>query len=204
MANIAISPALQQLIDALCGLPGIGPKTAQRMSFQLLSERGRQKGLTLCNALQNTLECITLCTSCRSYTEQTLCDLCLSPKRDRAKLCIVETPADILAIEQTHSFLGLYYVLHGRLSPLDGIGPQEIGIPQLLNHIKKEAITEVIIATNPTMEGRATAHYIVSHLDTSKITCSQLAHGIPLGGELEYLDGGTLAHALQQRTLIEQ
>ena len=126
-----------------------------------------------------------------------------STKRDRTKLCVVETPADILAIEHTHSFQGLYFVLHGRLSPLDGIGPQEIGIPHLLNHIKEQAIKELIIATNPTMEGRATAHYIVSHLEDTPITCTQLAHGIPLGGELEYLDGGTLAHALQQRTTIE-
>lgn len=203
MAHISISPALQQLIDALCGLPGIGPKTAQRMSFQLLCESGRQKGHVLSSALKNALEHITLCSQCRGYTEQTTCELCQSPKRDRTKLCVVETPADILAIEHTHSFQGLYFVLHGRLSPLDGIGPQEIGIPHLLHHIKEQAIKELIIATNPTMEGRATAHYIVSHLEDTPITCTQLAHGIPLGGELEYLDGGTLAHALQQRTTIE-
>ncbi len=204
MAHISVSPALQQLIDALCCLPGVGPKTAQRMSFQLLSEAGRQKGHTLSTALQHALECITLCTLCRGYTEKVTCELCLSDKRDRTQLCVVETPSDILAIEHTHSYQGLYFVLHGRLSPLDGIGPQDIGIPQLLHHMNKQSINELIIATNPTMEGRATAHYIVSHLNTNNVTCSQLAHGIPLGGELEYLDGGTLAHALQQRTTIKQ
>lgn len=202
MANVSISPALQQLIDALCGLPSVGPKTAQRMSFNMLSETGRQTGQSLATALQQALDCIVLCSQCRGYTEQPTCELCLSSRRDRSKLCIVESPADILAIEQTHSFQGLYFVLHGRLSPLDGMGPQEIGIPQLLEHIKQQAIKEIIIATNPTMEGRATAHYIASHVDNS-VACSQLAHGVPLGGELEYLDGGTLAHALQQRTTIE-
>ena len=202
--NVVMSPATQQLIDALCCLQGVGPKTAQRMAFQLLSDPGRDKGQLLANSLKTALDKVTLCQQCRCYTEFEICQLCSNPKRAQQQLCVVESPADIMAIDETQCFKGLYFVLHGHLSPLDGIGPAEIAIPQLLETIKQREVTELIIATNPTMEGKATAHYIVSHVDNTNVACSQLAHGIPLGGELEYLDGGTLAHALQMRTAIQQ
>lgn len=199
---IMLSPAIQGLIDAFRALPGIGPKTAQRMAFQLLGEQHRQQGKKLADALSHAIEHVALCETCRCYTESTRCELCVNPKRRQDQLCVVESPADIIAIEDTHSFQGLYFVLHGHLSPLDGIGPHDIGVPLLIHQIQAQGIKELIIATNPTMEGKATAHYIVSHVDTSQVYCTQLAHGIPLGGELEYLDGGTLAHALQTRTTI--
>jgi len=198
-----MSPATKQLIDALCCLQGVGPKTAQRMAFQLLAEPNREKGHKLTNALHTALNTVTLCNRCRCYTEQDLCLLCCNLSRTPELLCVVESPADIIAIEETQAFKGFYFVLHGHLSPLDGIGPDEIAIPQLFNMIQKRSITDIIIATNPTMEGKATAHYIATHV-ASNVTCSQLAHGVPLGGELEYLDGGTLAHALQMRTTIKE
>ena len=136
------------------------------------------------------------------FSEAQICQLCQNVKRQPRLLCIVESPADVAAIEQTHSYSGLYYVLHGHLSPLDGIGPSEIGIPELLVRCEQEIIDELILATNPTMEGKATAYYIATHINTAKITCSRIAHGVPLGGELEYLDGGTLSHAFQSRRPI--
>jgi len=193
------SPLTQQLIDALKCLPGIGPKSAQRMAFQLLSDTGQAKGLKLADTLTNAIEKVGNCQRCQTYTENEVCLLCNNPKRDDTQLCIVETAADVIAIEQTNSYRGLYYVLHGHLSPLDGIGPQEIGIPALIERLTSEPITEVIIATNPTMEGKATAAYIASHIDHTKTKCSRIAHGVPLGGELEYLDSGTLTHALFSR-----
>lgn len=197
-----LSPATEQLIDALRKLQGVGPKTAQRMAFQLLGEQQRVNGRALAHALNHAIEKVSLCQKCRCYTEHAICNVCQNPGRNSQLLCIVETPSDIIAIEDTHCFKGLYYVLHGHLSPLDGIAPKDIGIPQLIDKITNEDITEVIIATNPTMEGKATAHYIMNHTDKARVTCSQLAYGIPLGGELEYLDGGTLAHALQSRTTL--
>ncbi|MCH9644260.1 MAG: recombination mediator RecR [Gammaproteobacteria bacterium] len=194
------SPLTKQLIDALRGLPGIGPKSAQRMAFQLLSEASKHKGYELSQALQLALDKVGHCQSCRMYTELPLCEICNNPKRNSELLCIVENPADAFAIEQTHSYSGLYFVLQGHLSPLDGIGPQEVGIPILLEKIANKPIKELIIATNPTMEGKATAHYIVNHVDQEKIKCTRIAHGVPLGGELEYLDSGTLAHAFYSRT----
>lgn len=193
------SPLTKQLIEALRGLPGVGPKSAQRMAFNLLAETGREKAAELSTALKQAVEHVGQCHSCRMYTEQNLCEICANPKRNNALLCIVESPADVIAIEQTHSFKGHYYVLQGHLSPLDGIGPQEIGIPQLLKKIAENDISEIIIATNPTMEGKATSHYIINHVDQEKIKCSRIAHGVPLGGELEYLDSGTLAHAFYSR-----
>lgn len=193
------SPLTKELIEALRGLPGIGPKSAQRMAFHLLAKTGREKASELSNALKQAVQHIDQCNSCRLYTEQKLCEICANPKRNASLLCIVESPADVVAIEQTHSFKGHYYVLQGHLSPLDGIGPEDIGIPQLLNKIAQNNISEIIIATNPTMEGKATAHYIVNHIDQEKIKCSRIAHGVPLGGELEYLDSGTLAHAFYSR-----
>lgn len=197
------SPLTRALIEALRGLPGVGPKTAQRMAFQLLSESHKTKGLALADALKNAIEKVGYCNTCRNYTEDETCELCNNHKRDASLLCIVESPADIIAIEQTSSYRGVYYVLHGHLSPLDGIGPNDIAIPALLERIKKGGITEIILATNPTMEGKATAHYIAAHAGTN-ITCTRIAHGVPIGGELEYLDGGTLMHAFQSRVPMNE
>lgn len=193
------SPLTKQLMDALRCLPGIGPKSAQRMAFHLLAKSGQAKGLALSHSLKEAIENIGYCQQCRTFTEQDLCNLCSNAKRDHTLLCIVETPSDSAAIEQAHSYHGLYYILHGRLSPLDGMGPAEIGIPTLLDRLKTNTIKEIILATNPTAEGKATAHYIASHLNTQSIRCSRIAHGVPLGGELEYLDGGTLSHAFHSR-----
>ena len=197
------SPLTKQLIDALRALPGIGPKSAARMAYQLLSEKGRAKAETLADTLKQAVSEVSHCTDCRQFTEQSRCSICNNQKRDHALLCIVETPSDVIALEQTHAFNGVYFILHGHLSPLDGITPSDIGIPQLLAKIAQETIREIILATNPTVEGKATAHYIGSHIDTKKIKCTRIAHGVPIGGELEYLDGGTLAHAVYSRVLIE-
>lgn len=196
------SPLTKHLIDSLHALPGIGPKTAQRLAFQLLASNGRDKGLTLASALQQALQQVKECQRCRLYTEEDICGLCRNPRREQHVLCVVESPADVFAIEQTASFQGLYYILQGHLSPLDGIGPQDIGIPMLLDRLQNEPIAELILATNPTMEGKATAHYIASRIDSDRLTCTRLAHGVPFGGELEYLDGGTLSHAFHSRQLF--
>lgn len=196
------SPNTRQLIDALRALPGIGPKSAQRMAFQLLSQVGKPKGLALADALQLAIQQVDYCKKCRIYTECDYCELCSNIKRDESILCVVESPADVIAIEQTHAYQGLYYVLHGHLSPLDGIGPSEIGIPQLLERIKNDALQEVILATNPTAEGKATAYYITTHIESQNVKCSRIAHGVPVGGELEYLDGSTLMLAFNARTIL--
>lgn len=199
------SPLTKQLIEALRGLPSVGPKSAQRMAFHILSQTGRSKGLALSQALQLAIEKVGHCERCRTFTEQNECDNCRNPKRNNGLLCVVESPADVAAIEQTNSFSGRYFVLHGHLSPLDGIGPQEIGIPQLLQRLNNDTdINELILATNPTIEGKATAHYIANHVDPTKIICSRIAHGVPIGGELEYLDGGTLSHAFQSRLPLNE
>jgi len=197
------SPLTKRLIEALQSLPGVGPKSAQRMAFYLLAKSGQTKGLTLSEALKSALQQVGQCQQCRIYSEQTLCDICKNAKRDASLLCVVESPADVAAIEYTNIYSGRYFVLQGHLSPLDGIGPQEIGIPALLERLQDSDIKELIIATNPTMEGKATEHYIANHVDHTTIKCSRLALGIPLGGELEYLDGGTLSHAFHSRILIE-
>lgn len=198
-----LSPLTKRLVETLQSLPGIGPKTAQRLAFQLLTPNGREKGLVLAGALQQALQNVRECRRCRLYTENSLCHICQDPNRDQALLCVVESPVDVMAIEQTAGYRGLYYILQGHLSPLDGIGPQEIGIPLLLERLRSEPINELILATNPTMEGKATAHYIAGHIDTHRIACTRIAHGVPFGGELEYLDGGTLRHALHSRTPVE-
>lgn len=197
------SPLIKQLITTLQSLPGVGPKSAQRMAFHLLEKSGRTDGLALARSLKFAITQVGECELCRIYTEHNLCNICCNPKRNCALLCVVESPADVAAIEQTQIYLGRYFVLQGRLSPLDGIGPQEIGIPILLNRLQSEIVTELIIATNATMEGKATAHYIANHIDRTKIRCSRIAHGVPIGGELEYLDGGTLSHAFHSRVPVE-
>lgn len=201
MTTPIFSPLIQQLIDSLRYLPGVGPKTAQRMAFHLL-ERGRQNGLALSNALQEALTHVKHCRRCRAFCEGELCLICSNPKRDSGLLCIVETPADVLALEQTHGYRGLYFVLMGHLSPLDGIGPAEIGMPELAQLLEQEIIQEIILATNPTVEGEATAHYISNLVRKKNIRCTRIAHGVPMGGELEYLDGSTLVRALNSRVAI--
>lgn len=196
------SPLLEQLIEALRCLPGVGPKTAQRMAFQLL-ERGRDKGKHLGKVLLEAMQDINHCKHCRTFSETTLCKLCSSTHRDTSILCIVESPADIVAVEQTGSYRGRYFVLMGHLSPLDGIGPEELGLKQLIDLLKHNPIKEMILATNPTVEGEATAHYISELVRQYKIKVTRIAHGVPLGGELEYIDSGTLAHALAGREIVE-
>ncbi len=191
-------PLFAQLMDALRCLPGVGPKSAQRMAFHLL-ERDRDGGRHLAAVLARAMDDIGHCRRCRTLTETELCRLCASPKRDPASLCVVETPADVIAIEQATDYRGLYFVLGGRLSPLDGIGPREIGLDMLDLRLDEGEIKEVILATNPTVEGEATAHYISDMLSKRGVRATRIAHGVPLGGELEFVDGGTLSHAFTGR-----
>ena len=189
---------LQRLIDSLCCLPGVGPKSAQRMAFHLL-ERDREGGRRLAAALAEAVEKIGHCRQCRTFTESELCAICSNERRNPAQICVVETPADVVAIEQATGYRGRYFVLGGRLSPLDGLGPAEIGLDQLAQRLDEGGVEELILATNPTVEGEATAQYIGEMAAQRGIACSRIAHGVPLGGELEYVDGGTLAHAFSGR-----
>jgi len=192
---------IDRLIDALRCLPGVGPKSAQRMAFYLL-ERDREGARGLANALVAAAEKVGHCSQCRTLTEEAICRLCASSRRDRSILCVVETPADIMAIEQSGGYNGLYFVLMGHLSPLDGIGPEEIGLKQFATRLDEGEIKEVILATNPTVEGEATAHYISELVHARGIRATRIAHGVPLGGELEYVDSGTLSHAFSGRREI--
>lgn len=196
------TPLLTQLIEALCCLPGVGPKSAQRMAFHLL-ERNRNGGELLADKLISAMRDIGRCEDCQTFTEQKICSLCQNPNRDQAVLCVVETPAELLAIEQATDFRGRYFVLGGRLSPLDGIGPAEIGLPKLIKRLDQGLVKEVILATNPTVEGAATAQYISDITHDRGIKTSRIAHGVPLGGDLEYVDGGTLMHAFAGRSVME-
>jgi len=193
-----MSPLLQQLIDALKCLPGVGPKSAQRMAFYLL-ERDTQGAKDLASALTEAVEKIGHCTMCRTLSETELCDICSSTSRDSSSLCVLETPADVFAIEHTAEFRGKYFVLMGHLSPLDGIGPVELGLDLLQTRLAAGEVKELILATNPTVEGEATAHYISDMAAKYQVLTTRIAHGVPLGGELEYIDTGTLAHALSGR-----
>jgi len=195
------SPLLEQLIEALRCLPGVGPKTAQRMAFQLL-ERGRSNGKNLARILQEAMENIQHCNQCRTFSEAERCKLCSSAHRDPSLLCIIESPIDMVAIEQLGLYRGLYFVLMGHLSPLDGIGPEDLGIKQLMTLLANGQVKEVILATNPTVEGEATAHYISELVKQYAIKVTRIAHGVPLGSELEYIDSGTLAHAFAGRGII--
>jgi recombination protein RecR len=195
------SPLLEQLIESLRCLPGVGPKTAQRMALQLLT-RSRENGRRLAQSLQDAMNHIQHCQRCRIFSEDPLCEICLSTHRDHTLLCIVENPIDVSAIEQTGTFRGKYFVLLGRLSPLDGIGPEEIGINKLQALFELGDIKEVILATNPTVEGEATAHYLSEFAKQFQIKVSRIAHGVPIGSELEYIDASTLAHALAGRELL--
>lgn len=190
----SLGPSIDELINALRCLPGVGPKSAQRMTFHLL-ERNREGGQRLANALINAFNNVQRCKRCRILSETELCSRCNDDRRQQNQLCIVEMPSDVLAIELATHYQGQYFVLSGHLSPLDGIGPEALGIPQLTNWLDTNTIEEVILATNPTVEGEATAHYISELVRSRQIKVTRLAHGIPLGGELEYIDSGTLSHA---------
>lgn len=196
------SPLISELIAAFKVLPGVGPKSAQRMAFHLL-ERNREGALKLSNVLHNAMEHVKHCEQCRTFTENRLCEICANPKRaDTGTLCIVESPQDVLSIEQTLEFKGKYFVLMGHLSPIDGIGPAEIGLDKLAVQLSGEKYSEVVLATNPTVEGEATAHYIAQMCKTRDIQATRIAHGVPVGGELEFVDGNTLTHAFNGRRII--
>ena len=193
--------SLERLIESLHCLPGVGPKSAQRMAYHLL-QRDREGAAQLADALRGALEKIRHCEKCNNFTEQATCGLCSSAKRNAQLLCVVETPADLLMMEQTHCYQGLYFVLMGRLSPLDGIGPKEIHLDRLLKRTQDGVVNEVVLATNFTVEGEATAHYISELLKPRGIKVSRIATGLPVGGELEHVDSGTLAQAVLERRSI--
>ncbi|MEZ0472553.1 recombination mediator RecR [Luteimonas salinilitoris] len=192
---------LEQLIEAFRVLPGVGQKTAQRMAYHIL-ERQREGGARLSAALAEAIEHIRHCERCRDFSETDVCAICASASRDAHQLCAVETPADRLAIEQATEYRGLYFVLQGRLSPLDGIGPRELGLDRLAARLAEGEVQELIIATNPTVEGEATAHYLAQLARQHGVRPSRPTHGLPLGGELEYADRGTLSHAFGSRSEV--
>lgn len=192
------SPLIDELMASLRCLPGVGPKSAQRMALHLL-ERDRVGAERLAQSLHKAVEGVGRCQRCRTLTEQSHCGICANTRRDNSLLCVVETPGDVLAIEQAGTYQGKYFVLLGHLSPIDGIGPEDIGVDQLIQLLQQEPISEVILATNPTVEGEATAYYISERAKNLSVTVSRIAHGVPLGGELEFIDGGTLAHAFSSR-----
>ena len=192
---------LERLVAALRVLPGVGPKSAQRMAYHLL-QRDRAGADQLALSLQHALSAVRHCSKCNNFTEDEVCVLCRSPRRDPSTLCVVETPADLATVEQTLSFSGMYFVLMGRLSPLDGVGPKDIGLDRLLARATGGEVQEVILATNFTNEGEATAHYIAEMLRSRGVRVSRIARGVPLGGELEYVDAGTLSQALVERRAL--
>ncbi|HUA90556.1 MAG TPA: recombination mediator RecR [Steroidobacteraceae bacterium] len=192
------SPHLARLIEALRILPGVGPKSAQRMAFHLLQD-GRPGARSLTDALQAALTTVRRCQRCRMLTEDALCSICAATQRDAALLCAVESPADVVAIESSGSYRGRYFVLMGHLSPLDGVGPEQLGVRELEAILAEGAVRELILATNSTVEGEATAHFLSELATRRGVRASRIAHGVPVGGELEYVDGGTLAHALAGR-----
>jgi recombination protein RecR len=193
-----MSKSLDFLTEALRRLPGVGPKSAQRMAFHLL-QHDREGAAMLSRALYQAVEAVHHCAMCNTFSELEVCELCSDPERDHALLCVVETPADQLMIEQTLTWKGLYFVLMGRLSPLDGIGPRDLHLDKLVNRAVDGTVTEVVLATNFTNEGEATAHYISEMLKARGLKVSRLARGVPVGGELEYVDAGTIARAMLDR-----
>lgn len=193
---------LERLIEALRVLPGVGPRSAQRMAYYLLQHE-RPGAEQLARALAEALATVRHCSRCNNFTEDDICSLCRSPRRDRSLLCVVETPADLAMVEQTATYSGMYFVLMGRLSPLDGVGPRDIGLERLLTRVADGEVAEVILATNFTNEGEATAHYIAELLRPRDLRVSRIARGVPMGGELEYVDVGTLSQALLDRRGIE-
>lgn len=195
---MSFSPLINQLINALRCLPGVGPKSAQRMVFHLL-ERDRHGGQLLARILEEAIAKVGRCQACRTLCEDPLCRFCDNPLRDRSIVCVVETPADVLAVEHTAGYRGVYFVLMGHLSPLDGVGPEDLGMDLFRQRLKQGEIREVIVATNPTVEGEATAHYLAELVKKHHIQVTRIAHGVPFGGELEYIDGGTIARAMLTR-----
>ena len=196
-----LSPLIEQLVDRLRFLPGVGPKSAQRMALHLLTH-DRSYGQQLAQALRDAMTHVGHCQSCHILCEQDQCTICAHPGRDSSRLCVVENPQDVISIEQTGHYKGFYFVLMGRLSPIDGIGPEDIGIDRFIARVQTLRPQEVILATNATMEGEATAHYLSSQLKTLGIACSRIAHGVPIGSELEYLDGRTIGQALMTRQVV--
>ncbi len=199
---MSYSPLLVRLIDALRCMPGVGRKSAQRIAFHLL-ERDRDGASALAAALADAVDGIGHCSRCRMLTEHEICSICSASGRDESQLCVVESPADVMAVEDATGFRGLYFVLMGHLSPLDGIGPDELGLGALDERLGTNTVTEVIIATNPTVEGDATAHYLAELAARNNVQASRIAHGVPLGGELEYVDSGTLSHAFDGRRAVK-
>ncbi|SFM54288.1 recombination mediator RecR [Marinobacter zhejiangensis] len=195
---MAFSPLVDELVESLRCLPGVGQKTAQRMAFHLL-EKGRGGGERLASALSGAMTGVRRCERCQNFSDTPVCGVCENPKRNNGTVCVVESPSDLLAIEQAGGYEGSYFVLMGHLSPIDGIGPADIGIDRLVARVGSESISELILATNPTIEGEATAHYIADRLDGVDVLITRLAHGIPVGGELGYVDGFTLTHAFRGR-----
>ena len=199
--TVPTAKGLELLVEALRVLPGVGPRSAQRMAYHLL-QHDRAGGERLAQALMQALATVRRCAKCNNFSEEELCALCRSPRRDASLLCVVETPADLSMVEQTLSYSGMYFVLMGRLSPLDGVGPRDIGLDRLLERAGEGEVQEVILATNFTNEGEATAHYIAEMLRSRGIRVSRIARGVPLGGELEYVDAGTISQALLERREI--
>ncbi len=198
---MAYTPLIAALVEALRGLPGVGPKSAQRMAYHML-ERDRHGAQALAGALQAAIDGVGRCRLCRDFSEGETCPLCADTRRDTTQLCVVESPSDVQALEQATGYRGLYFVLMGHLSPIDGIGPSDIGLDHLGERLAQGEVQELILATNPTIEGEATAHYIADMARDLPIQLSRLAHGVPVGGELEYVDGGTLAHAFNGRRKV--
>nr|WP_314901692.1 recombination mediator RecR [uncultured Deefgea sp.] len=198
---MSIPASLSHLIDALRILPGVGPKSAARMAFHLV-QRDQKGALELANALENALGALKHCRHCNTFTELDVCEICLDEQRNHAQLCVVEMPTDLMSIEFTRSYEGLYFVLMGRLSPLDGIGPNDIAFKQLLERASDGTVEEVVLATNFTTEGEATAHYLAEMLRARGLKVSRIARGLPVGGELEHVDPGTLAQALIERRRV--
>ena len=201
-AAVSFSPLIEQLVESLRCLPGVGRKSAQRMALHLL-EREREAGLALAEALQAALTGVGHCSQCRNFSEGALCVICADPRRELSMVCVVEAPADVVAVEQSGSYRGLYFVLMGHLSPIDGIGPEDIGLNVLKQRVAAGGIEELILATNPTVEGEATAYYVTELVRGDAVRVSRIAHGVPLGGELEYVDGSTLAHAFSGRRELD-
>ena len=198
---MATSRLIGRLIESLRCLPGVGPKSAQRMAFHLL-EHNRDGGRQLAEVLGLAMDKVGNCSECRTLSEETICSLCRNERRDRSLLCVVETPADVQALEQSTGFQGLYFVLMGHLSPLDGIGPEALGLDLLESRLASGQVKELILATNPTVEGEATAHFVSEMARAHGVRPTRIAHGVPMGGELEYIDGGTLLHAFAGRQEI--
>jgi recombination protein RecR len=192
------SPRLARLVDALRRLPGVGPKSAQRMALHLL-QRDREGAEFLARSIGEALTGITQCERTRMFCEPAHCGFCSAKREDTGQLCVVENPADLLAIEHGTAYRGRYFVLMGRLSPLDGLGPEQLGLPRLVEQLAKGDVRELIVATNPTVEGEATAHYLAELAKAQGVKVTRIAHGVPMGGELEYVDGGTLTHAFAGR-----